>query len=106
MLKKRSSGPTVGQPSTRSLQLFDMCSYDVDRFREFVQSEGFDEVFDLDAAERRRLVEDEDALLQFAFRFLKQVLFGEMTIALKETAREKRLQRRRARSKASDPLAK
>lgn len=26
ILKQRSSGPTVGAPSARSLQLFDMCS--------------------------------------------------------------------------------
>ena len=29
ILKKRSSGPTIGKPCERSLQLFDMCSYDM-----------------------------------------------------------------------------
>ena len=91
ILKKRSSGPTVGRPSDRSFQLFDMCSYDVDSFREFIQSPGFQQVFDLESATLETVVRDEDALLRFAFRFLKQVLFGEITIPIKEDAREKRL---------------
>ncbi len=103
VLKKRSGGPTVGAPTERSLQLFDMCSYDIDSFREFIQTEGFDDVFDLDASTIQELIDDEERLLQFAFRFLKQVLFGERTIPVKSDAKEKRLSRRRglrARSKA------
>ena len=68
-----------------------MCSYDMDSFREFVQSEGFDSVFSLSERQKQALVEDEDELLQFAFRFLKQVLYGESSIPLKEDARESRL---------------
>lgn len=104
ILKKRSSGPTVGAPSTRSLQLFDMCSYDIDSFREFVRSDGFERVFDLTQSEKTNLLEDEDELLQFAFRFLKQVLFGEKTIPLKPGARGSRLARRKAGTrKTSSP---
>ena len=33
ILKKKSSGPTIGKPSKRSLQLFFMACYDLDRFR-------------------------------------------------------------------------
>ncbi|MGR3914573.1 MAG: YkgJ family cysteine cluster protein [Gammaproteobacteria bacterium] len=94
ILKKRSSGPGVGKPSARSLQLFDMCSYDLDNFRDFLNSSGFNEVFDLPAEERAALSADEDALLLFACKFLKQVLFGEMSIARKADAREKRMARR------------
>ncbi len=96
ILKKRSSGPTVGKPSARSLQLFDMCSYDMDNFRKFIQSSGFTDVFDLSAAEQEELTADEDRLLQFSFRFLKQVLFGEMSIARKPDAQAKRLSKRQA----------
>ncbi len=94
ILKKRSSGPTVGAPSERSLQLFDMCSYDMDSFCEFIQTDGFDEVFDLDGQTKKSLLENEELLLQFAFRFLKQVLFGEMSIPVKEDAKDKRMARR------------
>ncbi len=95
IIKKRSSGPTIGAPSARSIQLFDMCSYDVDSFREFIQTEGFREIFDLEDSVYQALLADDEALLRFAFRFLKQALFGEMTIPLKEGARERRLARRR-----------
>ena len=95
ILKKRSSGPAVGAPSERSLQLFDMCSYDVDSFRAFIETPGFTEIFALEGAERSRLLADDEELLKFAFRFLKQVLFGEMSIPVREDAREKRVARRR-----------
>ncbi len=100
ILKKRSSGPTVGRPSDRSKQLFDMCSYDVDQFREFIQSTGFKEVYDLSEDEMTKLLQVEDELFQFAMRFLKQVLYGVMTIAMKPDAREKRLRRISERIKA------
>ncbi len=100
ILKKRSSGPTVGAPSERSLQLFDMCSYDIDSFREFIQTEGFGDIFDLDPRTMQDLLADEDELQQFAFRFLKQVFFGVMTIPVKEGARERRIaQSRRLRER-------
>ncbi len=95
ILKKRSSGPTVGAPSERSLQLFDMCSYDVDSFRDFIETPGFTEIFALEEAERSRLLADDEELLKFAFRFLKQVLFGEMSIPVREDAREKRVAKRK-----------
>ena len=96
VLKKRSSGPTVGKPSERSMQLFYMCSYDLDSFREFIQSPASRKS---STSMRRRgvLLADEEALLRFAFRFLKQVLFGEITIPIREGAREKRLERARER---------
>lgn len=103
VLKKRSSGPTVGRPSDRSLQLFDMCSYDVDSFREFMQSPGFQEVFDIPKPELERLLDDEDELLLFAFRFLKQVLFGIMSIPVREDAKEKRIKRAAERKAGGEP---
>ncbi len=96
IIKKRSSGPTVGKPSLRSMQLFDMCSYDMDSFRQFIQSDGFNDVFDLDRSTMAELLDDEDKLLIFSFRFLKQVLFGENSIALKAGARERRIAQRKA----------
>ncbi len=95
IIKKRSSGPTVGKPSERSMQLFDMCSYDMDSFRDFIQSEGFKSVFDIADEEINTMVEDEEKLLAFSFRFMKQVLFGELSIALKEKAREQRIEQRK-----------
>jgi len=96
IIKKRSSGPTIGKPSERSLQLFDMCSYDMDSFREFIQTEGFQGVFDLRQEDMRDLLDDDEKLLHFSLRFLKQVLFGEKSIPVKEGAREQRVEQRKA----------
>jgi len=86
VLKKRSAGPAVGRPSQRSFELFFLASYDLDGFRAFVASDAFKQVFDLTHEEYARLLTDEEALLQFAFRYLRQVLYGERTIALRAAA--------------------
>ncbi len=94
ILKKKSSGPSIGKPSKRSLELFFMVCYDIDRFSEFVASAGFRQLYDLPAQELKDILCDDIALMQFGFRFLRQVLFGEETIALsKEAADQRRLQR-------------
>lgn len=95
IIKKRSSGPTIGTPSERSFQLFDMCSYDLDSFREFIQSPGFQSLFEVDPQTLQQLKTNDEALLRFAMAFLKQVLFGEKSISMKADGREKRLAERR-----------
>ena len=92
ILKKRSSGPSIGKPSKRSLELFFMVCYDLDRFSQFVASDGFSDIYDLPAQELKDILCDDVALMQFGFRFLRQVLFGEESIPLrKEAAEERRL---------------
>ncbi|SCZ52372.1 YkgJ family cysteine cluster protein [Thiohalomonas denitrificans] len=88
ILKKKSSGPAIGKPSLRSRQLFFMASYDMDRFREFVRSEGFHRSFKIDDELYQTLLEDDVELMKFGSRFLQQVLFGEETIPVTEEARE------------------
>lgn len=100
VLKKRSSGPTVGKPTERSFELFFLSSYDIDGFRDFVGSAGFSDVFDLDDAFKQELMQDDVKLLKFGFRLLKQVLFGEHSIALKPDAAHKRIARTRERQSA------
>jgi len=95
ILKKKSSGPTIGKPTKRSLQFFFMTCYDVDRFREFVANPGFNEVYALDAGERDGILADDVPLLQFGFRLLRQVLFGEVTIAVRPEEAERRGTRQR-----------
>ena len=90
ILKKKSSGPTIGKPSKRSLQLFFMACYDVDRFRAFVASEGFAELFDIPADEMRKVLTDDTELMLFGFRFLRQTLFGEVTIPIRADTAERR----------------
>lgn len=102
VLKKRSSGPTVGKPSQRSMELFFMASYDMDGFREFVSSAGFGELFVLEDALKAEILGDDEKLLLFAFRFLKQALYGEMSIPLRQDVARTRKDRYRQKLEAAE----
>ena len=105
ILKKRSSGPTVGRPSTRSFELFFLASYDVDGFRAFVASEGFQSLFDMPAELLHEVMTDDVAMMRFGLRYLRQALFGEMSIALKPGPQRERLQRVYQKAKDADERA-
>jgi hypothetical protein len=90
ILKKQSSGPSIGKPSKRSLELFFMVCYDLDRFSSFVASDGFFGLYDLSADEMKKILSSDVELMQFGFRFLKQILYGENTITLRKEAVDKR----------------
>lgn len=90
ILKKKSSGPSIGKPSKRSLELFFMVCYDIDRFSQFMASDGFSDIYDLPAQELKEILCDDVALMQFGFRLLRQVLFGEESIPLRQEASEQR----------------
>ena len=100
VLKKKSSGPTIGAPSKRSLQLWFMACYDLDRFRDFVASTAFNEVYDIPWDEMQKILSTDDELMLFAFRFLRQTMFGEETIIMKTDALDKHLARKRERDAA------
>ena len=95
ILKKKSAGPSVGQPTPTSFQFFFLASYDIDRFKEFLSSPSFKTVYDISDAEFQRINEDDIERLKFAYRLLKQVLFAEESIPLKDGAYEKRMQERK-----------
>ncbi len=94
IIKKRSAGPTVGAPSERSLQLFDLCSYDLDGFRAFMQNSKFKDIVDLPSEQERELMGNEERLLEFSMNFLEQVLFGTGSVTVRPGAREKRVRER------------
>ncbi len=94
VLKKRSSGPSIGKPSDMSLQLFFMASYDIDRFRRFVTSDSFRNTYLLSDEFFEVIETDDVALMQFGFKFMRQVLFGEVEIPEVEGAGKKRTEER------------
>jgi uncharacterized protein len=96
VLKKKSAGPTVGRPSRASLQLFFMASYDIDTFRRFVLSENFRTAYHLPDGFHAEVEQDDEALLSFAYRFLRQALFGERTVQEVADAWDRRVARRQA----------
>ena len=67
-----------------------MVCYDIDRFSQFVASDGFSDIYDLPAEELKNILCDDVELMQFGFRLLRQVLFGEESIALRKEAAEER----------------
>jgi uncharacterized protein len=95
ILKMKSAGPAIGTPSRKSLQFFFMACYDLDRFREFVKSEGFAATFDIDDATRQAVYTDDLALLKFGEQMIRQVMFGEETISKKGDAYESLVARRK-----------
>jgi Fe-S-cluster containining protein len=105
VLKKKSTGPTVGRPSKTSRQLFFMACYDIDRFRAFVTSDGFAELYDIPADEMAGVLASDASLMLFAFRFLRQVLFGEVTIRVHPEAAHARLERFRAKARSRESEA-
>ena len=108
MLKRRSMGPTVGRPPAASLQMFFMCSYDMDRFRRFVLSENFRNTYDLEESAYEVFAREDISLMQFGVRLMKQVFFGERTIPEKKGVWKQRVEQRRevweARSQAEIAL--
>ncbi|MCB1867030.1 MAG: YkgJ family cysteine cluster protein [Gammaproteobacteria bacterium] len=94
MLKRRSMGPTVGRPPEATLQMFFMCSYDMDRFRRFVLSENFRRTYELGASAYEVFERQDLSLMQFGVRFMRQAFFGERTIPEREGAWEERVKNR------------
>ena len=100
VLKKKSAGPAVGKPPMISNQLFFMASYDLDRFRAFVISESFNKTYNISVEEMAELVADDEKLLAFGDRFLRQVLFNERSIEEHEGVYEARRERLKAKAEA------
>jgi hypothetical protein len=105
ILKKKSCGPAIGKPSLRSRQLFFMACYDQDQFRGFVSSDNFRKLFDIPGAEMDKILGDDVELLKFGYRFLLQVMFGEMTITLRDDAAQARAGQAQARRAEEERLA-
>jgi hypothetical protein len=82
-----------------------MVCYDLDRFRQFVESPGFQEVHDLPDDLWQKIRSDDTELMLFGFRLLRQVLFNEMSIALKGDAMDRRLARKQERETILDAIA-
>lgn len=100
ILKKKSSGPSIGSLSLKSRQFFFMASYDPDTFRAFATSESFRESYDLPPELFDEIETSDEALLEFSARLLRQVLFGEVSIPVRQEAVEERNTRKIAAAEA------
>lgn len=105
ILKKKSAGPTIGKPPELSLQLFFMASYNVDQFQQFVTSEQFLATYILESDLVDKLKSDQLEVIKFGARFLKQILFGELTIEVVKGAVDQRIKHQQQRAEEMKQLA-
>jgi Fe-S-cluster containining protein len=89
ILMKMASWRSLGGPQGKELsaqvkQMFFLVSTYVDGLREFFFGTKFFATYDVDAAAVESAREDDEALLELGFDWMKNVMFNEPTIALKE----------------------
>jgi Fe-S-cluster containining protein len=104
ILKMKSAGPAIGNLSKTSLRFFFMACYDLDRFREFIRSEGFNATFEIDDETRQSLYEDDLALLKFGERMILQIMFGEESIKKRADAYDALKARRQQQKELLDEI--
>jgi hypothetical protein len=75
------------QLDPKRCEIFFTACYDLDRFRAFVFESTFLDRFELDAETAERIKEDDEALLRFAFRWLRFALFGEPVLTVRTEQR-------------------
>lgn len=97
ILKRRSAGDGVST-SLQMSEFFYMASTNPEAFRRFVFESTFLNRFAIDPQTATLIKEDDEALIDFAFDWLKTVLFGDKKVALRPEAVED-LQKRKAAKK-------
>lgn len=85
IVRKRSFPPNL-KLTEESKKIFFLASYNIDKFRQFVFESSFLNRYDIDNATIEKIREDEIALLEFGFKWLKNVLFKEGIFNLKKGA--------------------
>jgi hypothetical protein len=71
--------------SPQHIQMYIMALYNPDRFRDFVFNSGFLDKFDLEPDLVGNIQADDEALLEFAFRWLQFALFRQPVLRVRET---------------------
>jgi Fe-S-cluster containining protein len=74
------AAPVSDEEFTRKIQMFNLVSYNLDRFREFLFKTRFLDSFELDPAEIDAAREGDEALLELGMKWLRFALFGDPTL--------------------------
>ena len=74
----------TGDAATRNIQMFFMASYNLEAFRRFVFKSSFLQSFEVDPDTVERIRQDEEALLEFAIKWIRFALFGEPTMSIRK----------------------
>lgn len=70
----------------KRMEMFFTAAYDLDSFRSFIFETTFLQRFELDAGLVEQLRSDDEALLEFAWRWLRFALFAEPTLTVRPSA--------------------
>jgi Fe-S-cluster containining protein len=74
------------QLDPRRMEMFHTACYDLDKFRSFVFESSFLQRFELEPGLVEEIRQDDEALLRFAFRWLRYALFAEPTMTARPDA--------------------
>ena len=101
ILMKMTSWRSLGGPQGKEVaaatkQMFYMVSTDIDALRNFVFDTRFLEIYAVEADAVEQLKESDEALLTLGFDWMKNVLFNEPTIGMKEDVLQAAVARTRA----------
>ena len=77
-------GPYGKAPSKQTKQMFFLVSTDIDGFRRFVFETKFLDTYDIDEDMVDSVRVNDEALLQLGFDWLRNVMFNDPTITLKQ----------------------
>ena len=86
---RSSAAADVYKRQPKRMHMFYTACYDLDNFRSFVFESSFCERFDIQPEALQELKTNDEALLRFAFRWLRFALFAEPTLKVKEEAVER-----------------
>lgn len=100
ILMKAASWASVGGPQGRAIAprtqgMFYMVSTDIDAFRRFVFETRFLEIYEVEEQTVEVLKGNDAVLLTLGFDWLKNVIFGEPTISMKESVLKEAIAARR-----------
>lgn len=74
--------------SPQKMEMFFTACYDLDKFRDFLFSSSFFDRFEVDEETRKCIRKDDEALLAFAYRWIRFALLGEKTLTIKPEVME------------------
>ncbi|MBS3755363.1 MAG: YkgJ family cysteine cluster protein [Desulfobacterales bacterium] len=100
LLVRKRSIPSNIRLTEKTKNMFFTASYDIDRFRRFVFESSFLNLYQVDNETVAEIRNDELALLNFSFRWLKWLLFQEGDFQLNPEEAESRRRRREEAGKS------
>ncbi len=111
LLRKKSFGEETEMPP-RAQQLFYMATTNMERFRKYIFESRFLDTYEVDKKTVKEIREDDLALMQFGFEYLKVAIFGGESEVVKlrqdvlDKAVKKIIKRRKKRKRRLERLAK